>query len=138
MDENFIEELVADGEKRFAFEIPLAMSIGDALNSLNGTLGEVISASGGWTEKDGLKTNIALEAEGWRGIFAKTLEVAGADAMVNTLDGNPNMITGLVNSGNKVMKHFYMHSELGTDVLKMAFVFRASPGIKIEASVDFG
>lgn len=142
MDENFISELVAEKEKRFGFEIPLSMTFSDALNSLKGTLDEVISASDNWNDQEGLKHTIAVEARAWREIFKKALEVAGADelSMVNTLAENDNAdkLVGLANSGNKLMKHFYMSGESASDVLKMSFVFRTQSGIQIQATVDFG
>jgi len=142
MDENFLTELVAEGEKRFGFEIPLSMTLGDALNSLKGTLDEVIGASGDWKDQEGLKSVIAIEAEGWREIFKKAIEVAGADelSLVNTLSegDNINKLVGLANSGNQVMKHFYIRGEPASDVLKMFFVFTVAPGIKLETSIDFG
>lgn len=142
MDENFIIELCEEGEKKFGFEVPLAMPFVEALNAIKGTLGEVIQASGGWKDQDNLKTLIALEAEGWLGIFAKAMQVAEASgsAMVDTLgeSGNAQKLIGLANSGNQVMKHFYISGEEGSDVLKMYFAFRKSPGIKMETSIDFG
>lgn len=142
MDENFIIELVEEGEKRYGLEIPLAMSLADALNSLKGTLDEVISASDGWKDKDGLKAAIMLEAAGWKEIFNKAAEVAGADelSLVSTVGegDNAKKLANLAGSGNQVMKHFHVQVEPGDDVLKMFLAFRSAPGTRIISSIDFG
>ena len=137
MDENFIVELVAEGEKKFSFEIPLSMSFGDAINNLIGTVNEVIGASENWKDQDGLKSVIALEANGWREIFKKALQVA--DDLSSVGDGdNADKLIGLANSGNKVMKHLHVSGERGSDALKMYFVFSVVAGPKFVTSLDFG
>jgi hypothetical protein len=142
MDENFLKELVAEGEKKFSFEVPLTMSFGDALNNLKGTVEEVIKASDGWKDEKGLRMEIAMEAEGWKAIFAKAYEVSArsTQALVNTLedDDNAGKIIGLAKSGNQAMKHFHVFGEQSANALKMYFVFVMAAGPKIISSIDFG
>jgi hypothetical protein len=142
MDENFVKELVAEGEKKFSFEIPLSMSFGDALHNLKGTVEEVIQAAETWKDEGGLRTQIALEAEAWKGIFARAYEVAAQSTQVlmGSLEDNDNAgkIVALAKSGNAALKHFHIFGEQGTDALKMYFVFVTSPGVKIISSIDFG
>ena len=142
MDENFIMDLVADGEKKLGLDIPLSMTFVDALNGLKGTVSEVIEASEGWKDQGGLKNMIALEAEGWKGIFQKASQVASGDDMslVNTLaDGdNADKLLELAKSGNKVMKHFFIMGEVAADSLKIYFVFQSAPRPQFTTSIDFG
>jgi len=143
MDENFLAELVAEGEKSFGFEIPLSITFVNALNSFKGTIDEVIAASDGWKDQEGLKSMIAVEAAGWREIFLKAVDVASKDELsfVAKLEegDNAQKLIGLANSGNKVMKHFYIHGEAASDVLKMYFVFRHVSGTRIaDTTIDFG
>ncbi len=141
MDDNFIVELAAEGEKKFGFEVPLAMTLSDALTNLKGTVEEVISASDGWKDQDGLKSLIVVEASAWLEIFKQAMQVAAADPLspVATLsEGNADKLIGLANSGNKLMKHFYIYGQPGSDALKMYFVFKTAPGVKMVTSIDFG
>jgi hypothetical protein len=142
MDENFIVELAAEGEKKFLVEVPLGMSLGDALGKLKATMEEVIRASEKWKDKAGLKALIALEAEGWRGIFHKAQEVVTRDpqALVNTLgeDGNDQKLLDLAASGNKIMKHFHLQGQNTGDALAIYFLFELTPGPKFITTIDFG
>jgi hypothetical protein len=142
MDENFLAELAAEGEKRFGFEIPLSMTFGDTLNSFKGTLDDVIAASDNWKDKDGLKSVIGIEASGWRQIFQKAVDVASNDELsfVTTLGegDNAQKLIQLAGSGNQMMKHLFIDGEVASDVLKMYLVFRIAPGPRITTDIDFG
>ncbi len=142
MDENFILEMAQEGEKKLAIEIPGGMGFGDALNGVKGTFNDVVQASDGWKDKDGLKTLVALEAQAWRDIFGKALEVAGSDesSLVSSIGDAESMakLEGLIASGNKVMEHVYLQAKKSGDAVKVYFAFRTKPGVHFTSSLDFG
>ncbi len=142
MDQDFLIELSQEGKKKLAFQIPLAMTLGDALNNLTATMDEVIQVSSIWKEHGELRAMILLEAGGWQDIFGKAFDVIGGDEsrMLERLSDGNNVkkLVELINTGNKVMEHLFMEGEQEEDHLKMFLVFVSSPGPRIVTDLGFG
>ena len=142
MDDNFLVELAADGEKKLEFAIPNSMTLGDALSNLKGTVDELVEAAKGWKDSRGLKSAIILEGKAWSEIFQKAYnKVAGDDLGLVTTIGegkNSRKIIELGKVGNEQMQHFFVHGDPGAEELYMYFLFSSGPGPKMISSIEFG